>query len=548
LTRTTRGPPGSETVLGEYDYNAEGLRVRHRYSDRGDVDYYYDDNAVIEEHNASDDSLLAHYRYADRLISLDTGTSVQYYHQDALGSTVNLTNDAGSTQVSYKLDPWGQIRDQQGTSVNRQIFTQQELDENTGLIYFGARYYDPDTARFITQDSYLGESGIPPSLHRYLYAYSNPTMYIDLYGHDAMDILNGLATGTYNLGHSIFGDDADLEEQMKLGFRHHGKYFTAEEVRILGGDVGQVRNDKGFWDGVFNNRYKKHFEVDLRAWSIKKRFVNAQTALEDLRDAGTLGLYPTGKFIGDYAGAVSLSFDKDEKIRKQAHYDLGQGTPGAIIITVLARAGAKGTTSRGAISEEALAEEILAIGNQKAITIVTQTNAKALTAENIFGETRITVTSGGSWELVSSQSGAQMWVRSEKVVDFYGTESGQLIPSTGYRAIGGPAMEEALSGNIMSNKDTYFGFTNVLNMSQKDVKELFQLMRTPSHVAEFDTLQIINDVEIPAWHWNQWRSDSFIIPEPITKAFPNLGKGGVPQAITNTKIKDFTLHKLKVKD
>ena len=53
------------------------------------------------------------------------------------------------------------------------------------MVYFGARYYDPDTARFITQDSYLGESGTPPSLHRYLYAYSNPTVYVDLYGYEA---------------------------------------------------------------------------------------------------------------------------------------------------------------------------------------------------------------------------------------------------------------------------------------------------------------------------------------------------------------------------
>ncbi len=54
------------------------------------------------------------------------------------------------------------------------------------MIYFGARYYDPDTARFITQDSYLGESNTPPSLHRYLYAYSNPTLYIDLLGYTSV--------------------------------------------------------------------------------------------------------------------------------------------------------------------------------------------------------------------------------------------------------------------------------------------------------------------------------------------------------------------------
>lgn len=73
-----------------------------------------------------------------------------------------------------------------GTSVNRQIFTGQEHDTNSGLIYFGARFYDPDIGRFINQDSYLGEPGTPPSLHRYLYAYGNPLVYVDLYGYESI--------------------------------------------------------------------------------------------------------------------------------------------------------------------------------------------------------------------------------------------------------------------------------------------------------------------------------------------------------------------------
>ncbi|MDD2542605.1 MAG: RHS repeat-associated core domain-containing protein [Desulfuromonadaceae bacterium] len=80
------------------------------------------------------------------------------------------------------------IVDSVGQSVNRRVFTGKEIDQNSGLIYFGARYYDPDTARFITQDTYLGEQGTPPSLHKYLYAYSNPTVYIDLFGYEALKL------------------------------------------------------------------------------------------------------------------------------------------------------------------------------------------------------------------------------------------------------------------------------------------------------------------------------------------------------------------------
>ncbi len=171
------------TNLGHYSYNASGYRIRQLNSDRGDLDYYYDGTAVIEERNAG--GLLAHYRYAGKLYSLTDGTSNQYYHQDALGSTTDLTDDTGATKASYFLNPWGMIVDSIGSSVNRRVFTGKEIDQNTGLIYFGARYYDADTARFTTQDTYLGKQDEPPSLHRYLYAYSNPTVYVDLEGYEA---------------------------------------------------------------------------------------------------------------------------------------------------------------------------------------------------------------------------------------------------------------------------------------------------------------------------------------------------------------------------
>lgn len=51
-----------------------------------------------------------------------------------------------------------------------------------------ARFYDPDTGRFLQQDSYLGENNNPPSLYRYLYAYGNPTVYTDPSGRCVWDL------------------------------------------------------------------------------------------------------------------------------------------------------------------------------------------------------------------------------------------------------------------------------------------------------------------------------------------------------------------------
>jgi hypothetical protein len=49
--------------------------------------------------------------------------------------------------------------------------------------YAKARYFDPKLGRFLTQDSFLGEIDEPPSLHRYLYGYANPTTFMDPTGH-----------------------------------------------------------------------------------------------------------------------------------------------------------------------------------------------------------------------------------------------------------------------------------------------------------------------------------------------------------------------------
>ena len=182
LKHVAHGAPSAEVGQGTHDYNYAGMRIRHIGSERGDIEYIYDGDSILDELQNNTATLVAHYRYGDRLLSLVTGGSDQFYHYSALGTTANLTNSSGEQQVAYRTDAFGKITQQQGTSVNRHVFTGQEHDEKTGLIYFGARFYDPDTARFINQDSYLGDSSTPPSLHRYLYAYANPTIYMDRNG------------------------------------------------------------------------------------------------------------------------------------------------------------------------------------------------------------------------------------------------------------------------------------------------------------------------------------------------------------------------------
>ncbi|MBU7038294.1 MAG: RHS repeat-associated core domain-containing protein [Theionarchaea archaeon] len=63
------------------------------------------------------------------------------------------------------------------------LFTGRERDE-TGLYYFGARYYDPDLGRFITRDLSGGYMKAPQTLNRYAYCLNNPLKFVDPDGRD----------------------------------------------------------------------------------------------------------------------------------------------------------------------------------------------------------------------------------------------------------------------------------------------------------------------------------------------------------------------------
>ena len=60
----------------------------------------------------------------------------------------------GQQTITQRYSPWGTIRpDSINTLPTDYTFTGQELDESTGLMYYGARYYDPALGRFVQADT-----------------------------------------------------------------------------------------------------------------------------------------------------------------------------------------------------------------------------------------------------------------------------------------------------------------------------------------------------------------------------------------------------------
>lgn len=74
----------------------------------------------------------------------------EFYHTDALGSTLALTNQAATVQASYSYEAFGKTTIT-GSSPNPFQFTGREND-GTGFYYYRARYYSPMKQRFASED------------------------------------------------------------------------------------------------------------------------------------------------------------------------------------------------------------------------------------------------------------------------------------------------------------------------------------------------------------------------------------------------------------
>jgi len=162
-----------------YTYDADGIRVSS-VAGGSATDYLVDKNRqyaqVLEERNGGSS---VSYVHGDDLISRKQGGEIRYYVYDGHGSVRHLTDADGTVTDSYIYDAFGNLKDHLGDSDNRYLYAGEQYDPDAGLYYLRARYYDPGSGRFMTHDPHPGNPDEPVTLHRYLYAGTNPVMYGD---------------------------------------------------------------------------------------------------------------------------------------------------------------------------------------------------------------------------------------------------------------------------------------------------------------------------------------------------------------------------------
>ncbi|SDG03376.1 RHS repeat-associated core domain-containing protein [Fontibacillus panacisegetis] len=121
----------------------------------------------------------------DRLLAKrEASTNKKYYYlYNGHGDVVQIIDENGNTVNNYQYDEWGNILQQQEGIENPFKYAGEIQDEETGLYYLRARYYDPAVGRFVSKDTYEGELNNPLTLNLYTYVLNNPLIYTDPTGH-----------------------------------------------------------------------------------------------------------------------------------------------------------------------------------------------------------------------------------------------------------------------------------------------------------------------------------------------------------------------------
>jgi len=122
-----------------------------------------------------------------RETKLDTNGGLMYYQYDGLKNVSALTDRHGDMIEQYRYDVFGNLFTGITAPYNTSSFVGKNYDPKAGLIDNNARWYAPESGRFITADSYRGAANIPYTQNRYAYVGNNPVNRWDPIGYAEQD-------------------------------------------------------------------------------------------------------------------------------------------------------------------------------------------------------------------------------------------------------------------------------------------------------------------------------------------------------------------------
>jgi RHS repeat-associated protein len=168
-------------IVAEYGYDINNLRIYKSVPGEAEYHYVFDQMGNRLEEHITDltngDTFSSYYifRNGRHVAKRDDSGDVFFYSTDHLGSTVLVTNHLGQDVWRGDTSPFGDSVSGSGelSDSERLKYTGKDYDEDIGLYYFNARWYDADTARFVSEDP--AQDGVS----WFAYVGNNPLKYVD---------------------------------------------------------------------------------------------------------------------------------------------------------------------------------------------------------------------------------------------------------------------------------------------------------------------------------------------------------------------------------
>lgn len=174
--------------------------------------------------------------------------TVTYFHNDIAGTPQAATDSVGNLLWKENYRPYGErLIKAPASAGNKEWFTGKPQDPLTGLVYMGARYYDPMVGRFMGSDPVGFQEDNLQSFNRYAYANNNPYRYVDPDGRHPLLVLAVVGLFMIDFHHAatsnepFFGVGSGVAQ---AGGRLAGSVFSRASVSEVGAAA------KGLPDGA----------------------------------------------------------------------------------------------------------------------------------------------------------------------------------------------------------------------------------------------------------------------------------------------------------
>ncbi|WP_405111623.1 RHS repeat-associated core domain-containing protein [Paenibacillus sp. FSL K6-1217] len=293
LTGLTKG-----TQKTEFAYYANGLRVaKATGAKKTEYNYNFNGEVISEVKSGNGASEQSNYVRGDRvLVKKEQKTGKDYYYlYNGHGDVVQIVDTTGKIVNNYVYDEWGNITSQKEEISNSFKYAGEIYDEETGLYYLRARYYDPSMGRFLNEDTVEGQIDNPLSLNLYTYVENNPLMFNDPSGNVKMRVDGNLALEFFGITFSDYHPDNTIvcrgsltyeRSKDKKNLQKHERYVV-DLLLEMGKDVylnPEAKGESKQYDFKVEGYYKVELKTAFpegRKFKLSSAFTAIKYGIED---------------------------------------------------------------------------------------------------------------------------------------------------------------------------------------------------------------------------------------------------------------------------